>query len=262
MYQFNKQEQLALRKINDAYYMPPVLAKLEAFIQEEPEPTVAWKTAFVHMNRLMVESKDAVEVLLIERKRAGKIRDVSQARKAVVGQIFPKLLIYIFLQNKRCGNIDENIYITDNVRQKKFAEMTTIHVGGETQKPDMDILIYAQEKEVVTGCMVVSLKTSLRERAGQTYKWKLLLEIAQSDGTIKEKYDIDYPSKFVPLVCFATVNFYDEINSPQHRGMFKFFDQAFIAKQVVPQSEFVTPLSNLPEFVNERLSGSFAKSAS
>lgn len=212
-----------------------------------------WQLAFNHMNRLMRESKDDVDLLLEQRKQANEIRDISQARKAVVGQIFPKLLMFIFLQNKRMETIAPNIFITDRVKEGRFAEMTTIHVGEETQKPDMDILIYSEEDGEVRNCMIVSLKTSLRERAGQTYKWKLLLEIAQTDGKLKEKYDIEYPSRFMPLVCFATVNFYDEINNPQHRGMFKFFDQSFIGKMVTPESEFVVPMSQLPTFVNERL---------
>jgi type II restriction enzyme len=56
----------------------------------------------------------------------------------------------------------------------------------------------------------------------------------------------------MPLVGFATVNFYDEINNPQHRGMFKFFDQSFIGKPIV-DSTFITQLSELPDFVNKNL---------
>jgi type II restriction enzyme len=99
--------------------------------------------------------------------------------------------------------------------------------------------------------MIISLKTSLRERAGQTYKWKLLMEIAASNDSLKEKYNISYNPKEMPLVCFATVNFYNEINNPQHRGMFKFFDQSFIAKNV--DADFISRLSSLPDFVNKAL---------
>jgi type II restriction enzyme len=55
----------------------------------------------------------------------------------------------------------------------------------------------------------------------------------------------------MPIICFATVNFYNEINNPQHRGMFKFFDKAFIAKEI--SDNFISPLSNLIDFVNEKL---------
>jgi type II restriction enzyme len=77
------------------------------------------------------------------------------------------------------------------------------------------------------------------------------MEIATSDNSVKEKYNIRYNPEQMPLVCFATVNFYDEINNPQHRGMFKFFDKAFIGKNI--QSDFISPLSELINFVNSNL---------
>ena len=99
--------------------------------------------------------------------------------------------------------------------------------------------------------MIVSLKTSLRERAGQTYKWKLLLEIATTENPIREKYNITYPLGNTPLVCFATVNFYNEINNSQHRGMFKFFDKSFIGKPL--EDSFIDNLSTLIDYVNTEL---------
>ena len=99
--------------------------------------------------------------------------------------------------------------------------------------------------------MIISLKTSLRERAGQTYKWKLLLEIATSDNPVKDKYKINYDVENMPLVGFATVNFYDEINNSQHKGMFQFFDKVFIAKPL--QETFIAPMSKLIEYINQEL---------
>lgn len=98
----------------------------------------------------------------------------------------------------------------------------------------------------------MSLKTSLRERAAQTYKWKLLMEIATSkDCSIKEKYNISYNVKNLPIICFVTINFYDEINNPQQRGMLKFFDKTFLAKNFQDDfPEFISPLSDLIEFVD------------
>ena len=102
--------------------------------------------------------------------------------------------------------------------------------------------------------MILSLKTSLRERAGQTYKWKLLLEIANSDSAIeiKEKYNLSYKGKEMPLICFATVNFYNEINNPQQRGMFKFFDRAFIAKPNI-NADFISNMSDIVDFITEEM---------
>jgi DNA-cytosine methyltransferase len=47
----------------------------------------------------------------------------------------------------------------------------------------------------------------------------------------------------------------NEINNPQQRGMLKFFDRAFFAKDLGLQVEsFIYPLSNLIPFVIEQLS--------
>lgn len=134
---------------------------------------------------------------------------------------------------------------------KQLGGYTTIKIGDETQKPDMDLVFYKQESGELIGCVIVSLKTSLRERAGQTYKWKLLLEIASCENAIKDKYRIQFDVTKAPKVCFATINFYDEINQPQHRGMFQFFDGAFIGKPI--ESDFIQKLSGLFAFANSQL---------
>lgn len=173
--------------------------------------------------------------------------------KSIAGNTFSNAIVYCFLKNKIVGNIKPIIFITSKKSQvKDFDKFTTINVDGETQKPDVDLIIYSlKENGDIKKCMIVSLKTSLRERAGQTYKWKLLMEIACTQNLIKEKYNISYNAEQMPLVCFATVNFYNEINNPQHKGMFKFFDKSFIAKPLV--KDFISPLSHLVNFVNETL---------
>ena len=77
------------------------------------------------------------------------------------------------------------------------------------------------------------------------------MEIATSENSIKEKYNISYQPDKMPIICFATVNFYDEINNPQHRGMFKFFDKSFIAKPI--NKDFICSLSHLVDFANQTL---------
>lgn len=143
------------------------------------------------------------------------------------------------------------MFITSKTKEKIFENMVTIHVDGETQKPDMDLIIYSLDMEKIKRCMIISLKTSLRERAGQTYKWKLLLEIATGSSEIKNKYNIDYKAEKMPLVCFATVNFYNEINNPQHRGMFKFFDKSFIGKPI--KADFISNMSSIVDYINSNL---------
>ena len=209
---------------------------------------------FNEIYNILSEAKEDVEEILNQRKEKGKIKDIRQAMKSIAGNTFSNAIIYIFLNNKVIGNIKENIFITSKKSQvKNFNSIATINVDGETQKPDCDLIIFTEkENREINKCMIISLKTSLRERAGQTYKWKLLMEIATCDNPIKDKYNIAYNPDKMPLICFATVNFYNEINNPQHKGMFKFFDHSFIAKNV-DDKKFISPLSHLIEFVNKNL---------
>lgn len=253
MYQLNKEERIALERIERTNYMLPTLSGIKKYIEESEDKKKAWKEVFDHLYDTLTNAKDDVEHLLKNRKDKGELRDIRQAMKAIAGNAFSNSIVYIFLKNKFFGNIKPNIFITSKKSSlKNFDRISTINVGGETQKPDVDLIIYTKkENGDIDKCILLSLKTSLRERAGQTYKWKLLMEIATSENTIKDKYNISYEITDMPMVCFATVNFYNEINNPQHRGMFKFFDKAFISKPL--KTDFISPLSELIDFVNKEL---------
>jgi len=243
----NINEKKEIKKIKDSYYMKPVLAKVNSKIV-----SIGTVQTLDYVHEILTSSKDDVEKMLDQRVRNKEIVDKSQARKSIAGAAFSNVILYLFLKAKEEGKVKNNIFITNKTRSKIFEDMVTIHVDGETQKPDMDIIIYSLDKDDQLGkCILVSLKTSLRERAGQTYKWKLLLEIATGSGDIKKKYNISYDAKKMPLVCFATVNFYNEINNPQHRGMFKFFDNSFIGKPI--KADFISNLSKIVDYANENL---------
>jgi type II restriction enzyme len=251
----NKEESKALEDIRLTPYMQKTVALIENFVENHSskKEKIALLGAFDEIFSILSEAKTFVDKYLSERKAKGEIKDEKQALKSIAGNSFSLSLIYIFLKNKQIGNIRENIFITSQISKvPSFKEISIINVDGETQKPDCDLVIYSLNKDnTLKKCMILSLKTSLRERAGQTYKWKLLMEIATSCNPIKKKYNINYNPKKIPLVTFATVNFYDEINSPQHRGMFKFFDQSFIAKNI--DADFIARMSTLPQYVNEKL---------
>ncbi len=253
MYELNKKEQKTIKSISETYYMQPAIILINDIIANCQDAKIEWKNIFNRLYEILTSTKVQVDVLLENRKNLGKIRDISQARKSIAGNTFSNLVIYTFLQNKIHENINPQIFITSKASEiKDFDRITTINVGDETQKPDVDLIIYTEKDDnSVDKCIILSLKTSLRERAGQTYKWKLLMEIATSDNPIKEKYDISYNPDNMPLVCFATVNFYNEINNPQHRGMFKFFDNSFIGKPI--NTEFINSLSHLIDYVNDTL---------
>lgn len=244
----SKDESKKIQEIQQKFYMPPVLDRLErAATQHGLQATLDY------LYEIIVSSKDDVEAIIQQRLKAGLIKNADQARKTIVGAIFPYCITYIFLKLKQQGFVKHNIYITSNKSIPALEKMLTVYVDGETQKPDMDLIIYSMDdNDKLNKCMILSLKTSLRERAGQTYRWKLLLEIATSaDCSVKERYNITYDNVDMPIVCFVTINFYNEINNPQHRGMLKFFDNAFIGKPI--DSEFISRLSTLVDYANAQL---------
>jgi type II restriction enzyme len=245
MQPITKEEEKQLSTIQETYYMRSLIAKLEADYFKKHG--IVGSLDFLH--EIIVPCKDEVETLLVARKNAGKITSLDQARKSVVGNIFPCAIIYMFLRAKQEGLVAANLFATTKTKNALFEKYVTIRVGEETQKPDMDLVFYkldAQKK--LMGCMIVNLKTSLRDRTRKTHIWKLLLEIASTDNVIKDKYNIHFDVSKTPTVCFATINFYNEINNPQHRGMFKFFDGAFIGKPI--QSDFINRLSELFAFAD------------
>lgn len=245
----NKDELKKLQEIESKAYMLPVLQKIELYQKKN-----SLKNTLDYLHDIIVSSKDEVEIIIQKRVTDGLIKNADQSRKSIVGSIFPFCIIYIFLKLKENGLVNKNIYITSNKNIPILEKILTVYIDGETQKPDMDLVIYSEDTQgLLQKCIILSLKTSLRERAGQTYRWKLLLEIATStDCSVKDKYNIDYHSTEMPLVCFSTINFYNEINNPQHRGMLKFFDRAFIGKPI--DSEFISRLSGLIDYANEQLS--------
>lgn len=245
----NGNEMKQLEGIREKYYMVPVLSRIDKIIKKGNNNKLAWEKLFDEIYRVMIDSKNDVDKLLIKREKSGIIKSKDQARKSIAGAVFSNTIIYTFLNNKEVGNISKDIFITSKYKNLKgFDKISTIHVDDETQKPDCDLVIYKLiDNKEIDKCMILSLKTSLRERAGQTYKWKLLMEIASSDNDIKKKYNIKYsPDKF-PTIAFATVNFYNEINNPQHRGMFKFFDKSFIAKNI--DAKFISRMSTIVDYL-------------
>lgn len=241
-------EKQVLKKVKSKYYMIPILEKLDSYIKK-----YGLVESLNYLNDVLNSAKNDVEILLDKRVLSGYIKDKSQARKSIARNAFSYLIKYLFLILKENQIIKSNIFITSNPKTHKLiSEMVTIQVDNETQKPYMDLAIYSvNEQNLLNKCLILSLKTSLSKSIDQICTWKLLLEIATSDNSIKEKYNISYKHKNMPLVGFATVNFYNEINNPQHRGMFKFFDIAFIGKPL--NADFIHNLSDLPSFVNENI---------
>lgn len=252
----SESESTFLKGLSKIYYMQPIQKRIDNWVTKLGNQKVGWKTVLDHLSEILMNAQDDVEKILDVRLVSGEISDKSQAHKSIGHNILSNAIIYIFIQNKFFNNIPEKMFITSNKSVvPDFEKISTIKVGEDTQGLDIDLAIYSlKEESELNKCIILSLKTSLRERVDRIQEWKLLMEIAMSDCEVRDKYEISYDPPTVPLICFVTVNFYNEINNPQHRGMFKFFDRAFIGKPIDPQvTDFISPLSNLIDFANEQL---------
>jgi len=252
----NENEANFLSGLSKTYYMRPIKERIDSWVRQSEHNQVGWREVLDHLNEILVSAKDDIEEFLDERLAFGEICDKSQAFKSIAKVACSNAIIYSFIQNKLVKNISEKIFITSNKSiVPNFNSLVTINVGNEIQKLETDLVIYSlKENSELNHCIILSLKTSLKQSLDQIEEWKLLMEIAMSDCEVRDKYEISYNPPTIPLVCFVTVNFYNEINNPQHRGMFKFFDRAFIGKPIDPQStNFISPLSSLIDFANTNL---------
>jgi len=234
------------RKIERSYYMYPILETYWRFKDKHGSINV-----LNYLHDIMRCSQSKVEELIKSRVIAGKIKDPNQARKTVAGNSFQFLILYTLIENIEVRNLPDNLIVLKTKQHKILDEYATIEVAGETQKPDIDLLVFTENKK--HPIVIYSCKTSLRERAGQTYKWKLLVEITKKCPQLKKEYQLKYPEKRKVLTGFITTNFYDEINQPQQKGMLKFFDYSYIAKPIEPKPH-IKPLSLIIKDLNQLFS--------
>ena len=252
MSKITEEENNRLNTIASTPYMIPAIKLLNEFLKQGNDtPQQMLEEAYNQIHVFVTQSNADVQAMLRRRKEQGEINDIKQASKSIVGHVLLYLIEYIFIKNKEFNNIGEEFFITSK-RQgiKKFNQDLTIHVDNEKQHPDCDLIIYNCKTRKI---IILSVKTSLRERAGQSYRWKLLLDIAKAENDeLRKKYNISYQSAKGLYFCFATINFYNEINQPQQRGMLKFFDASFIAKPSI-NSKFISNLSDINGFIKNKL---------
>ncbi len=167
-YILNKQEQKELNKIQKAYYIKPTLSRIDNFVNLSQNHKETWKLVFNELFNIITDAHKEVDLILDERIKEGKIKNKEQASKTVVGNTFPFAVIYIFLHNKIIGNIKDNIFITSQPSTiNGFKNITTINIGGETQKPDCDLVIYSvDDNNELINCLILSLKNIFKRKSG------------------------------------------------------------------------------------------------
>ncbi|MBI1806579.1 MAG: hypothetical protein HYR76_05955 [Ignavibacteria bacterium] len=217
-----------VKELEGRYYFNPLKRKFEKEAQE-----VGLTQAMNRLTDIMQGSIPEVGKLIQKRIDQGVINDFDQASKTVAGNAFQGLVAYTLIRHQQVGILSEDIEITlKRKRHRIVNEYATIKVGKDIQKPDIDLLIYSKAHTLEKPVIIYSMKTSLRERVGQTYKWKLLMDIATADDcqSIKTKYELSYQAQVNFKVGFITTNFYKEITNPQQQGMLRFFDFVYITK--------------------------------
>lgn len=220
--------------------------KLEQ-IQKEQKSTRK-KALILILDYLDEILKNSEKAIMRLAKKTSK--DLKQVRVSVAGNNYQALIAYALMENVLAGNLPDLHIVVKPKQHPMIKEYGIIKVGGESQKPDMDILIYSDKPK--SALVICSCKTSLRERAGQTYRWKLLLSLATASPKHLEKYPdcpinklhIQYKKDRKIYVAMITADFYDEADQPQQKGMFQFFDGVFLSKK-----KKIKKLKNLSEII-------------
>lgn len=221
---------------------------------EEAEKAAA-RLILSQLHDVMRDAQPAVDQLIEKRIAAKKIQDVAQARKNAAGNVFQQLFAYTVAQNVILGNITKPVAVTTSA-SSLLKQYASIHVGDDVLTPDSDVLIYAPDADD-SPIMNFSCKTSCRERAGQTYKWKLLCDLAtcqcqRAEGMpncLAARYHLTYKPTHPIITCFVTADFYDEICNPQISAMFRFFDHSYLAKPI-PLAKGVQALDCVIDTIN------------
>lgn len=253
-----------LNNLERREYLRPTIKefnrKIGGLIKDGYSKSEAYILVFDYLTEIMRRSQKGVEEIIQNKIKMGEISDASQSRVAVAGLNFQGIITYALIQNILLDNLP-NVVVAFRPKQSKYKKLlekyTEITVGDETQKPDVDIMVFDPNNESAP-IVVYSCKTSLRERAGQTYKWKLLYEMAtskckyieKSDDCPVKKYKIGFSGGRKVLVGFITADFYNEVSSPQLRGMLSFFDFSYVSKPNIGLKK-IRNLSKIIEDLNE-----------
>lgn len=231
----------ALKAYNDKY-SDIVNNLVDEGTDEKIASANAYKLVLSHLHDIMRSAEPLVEEVITQRIQKGQIKDASQARKSVAGNLFQQFIAYSLAKNIVVKNISKNVIVT--LSASILEQYAIIKVGEDEQKPDSDVLVYSDENKT-SPIINFSCKTSCRERAGQTYKWKLLSDLAtctcihqkDNENCPITKYGLEYNPQRKIYMCFITADFYDELKNPQISAMFNFFDNSYVAKPQKPSDK-------------------------
>ncbi|MBE8159054.1 MAG: hypothetical protein HAW59_06710 [Betaproteobacteria bacterium] len=231
-----------LSNLRQRYYFFVLEEKFNEYRRRHGVPAAAdYLTAAIR------DAEPIVNGLIEQRIKAGEIKDAGQTRKSLAGNGFQAIVFLAMVAMQEKGLIPPHVIFS--LKPKNHAlikNYAVIQTGGEELKPDLDLMVHAENTDAVS---IYSLKTSLRERAGQTHRWKLLMDIATAPDakSIREKYDLRFSGGKHFFMNLITTNFYDEITAPQQRGLLRFFDGVYLTKP----GSFAAPVLNFSRIAED-----------
>ena len=237
--------ELQLKRIEDKEYMIPTIDEYNKFIDiyvaDGCDISTAHKLVLNDLSEIMWSSKESVDEIIERRIQDGIIINADQARVSVAGQNFQRIVVYSLINNVFHGNLPKIIISLNPKKSNKdiINNHLVINVLDHEQKPDCDLLIYDPTNEN-SPIVIGSCKTSLRERAGQAYRWKLLYDLAKCQCEHIENcescpisiYGLNTNGEKDVKFGLITGDFHDEIYQPQIRGMMAFFDYSLVTKPI------------------------------
>lgn len=226
-------------------FVGPTLAGIDRWLQNSSLHNQFVDGSIVLLDELYNIMKDSQEETCSLIKADKKTDNKEQAIKSVAGNNFQAAVAYSLIKLQGKGEIPQNIAVVLNGPQAiKMKQQMEIVVSGITQKPDIDVLIFDPNNPNST-IVLLSIKTSFRERAGQTAKWKLLLDIARSDNcfSLKKQYGLDVNTEKLEVLKrvkfgFVSCDLYTESQSTQNRGFKEFFDFFYITRTSPNENKF------------------------
>ena len=138
-----------VKELESRYYFDPLKRKFE-----EKAEGVSLLKALDYLTKIMQESIPEVGKLIQKRIDEGLINDFDQASKTVAGNAFQGLVAYALTRHQQAELLSQDVEITLKPKRHKIVnEYTTIKVGNEVQKPDIDLLIYSKSQTFQKTCV-------------------------------------------------------------------------------------------------------------
>lgn len=129
-----------VRELEARYYFDPLKRRFEDIARQ-----TGFTRALNHITQIMQDCIPEVGRLIQSRIDEGIISDFDQTSKTVAGNGFQGIVAYALVRNQQEGILSRDISVT--LKPKKHPlinKYATIKVGNDTQKPDIDLLIYSK----------------------------------------------------------------------------------------------------------------------